>query len=343
MHSTKTNYLTMLLFAISLICACDSGNESNFSGGTKLAVPQAEIDENNGDAIGVSDGGDPIIPSPPPAFTPGGVGGINGAIETIEQFTGSANVTQAATVPEIAIIFDTSGSMRAEQTNLEQNMGVFIDYLNTRLTDFRVYLIAEAINIPQFNNPNKYIYVNKRVNSTDALQIMLNFLRGQLQNPVPLDNTRPLHAVIVSDDNSFMSAHDFHNQIQSEFPNRKISINGLIGLPTSPRTVDCSVARVGTVYQALAGGSDYPGVILDLCTPSWNDLLRDLAQFIEQSTPKSSFELSQQPDLASPIKLFVDNVLIPPSDYVLAGKTLSFLRNVPGDSADIKIHYSYFL
>ncbi|MEN9835949.1 MAG: hypothetical protein RL011_2142, partial [Pseudomonadota bacterium] len=95
----------------------------------------------------------------------------------------------------------------------------------------------------------------------------------------------------------------------------KTSVNGIIGLVKGSVKAGCSIANVGTQYQVLATNPATKGIILDLCSNDWSQLLGGLAKKIIADTRKSAFDLSERLDVSRGLEVSVGGSAVPTTGY----------------------------
>lgn len=238
----------------------------------------------------------------------GGTGGGGG----VEECFGVSETTEATLLPaDIIIAVDTSGSMSEEAAEVQQNLNSFATLITQSGIDVHVVLVADStICIPSplgsgqcggmDSLPPNYLHVLQTVASTDALSLLISTY------PQWKDSLRP-HAtksfLVVSDDNSDLSAADFTSQLLAldpptfqDFSFHAIvssnSGNGCFGFAPCPAGNPCCevdgpacvplAAEQGTVYQELA--SQTGGVNGDLCLQDFDPAFAQMATGVVASS-----------------------------------------------------------
>ncbi len=368
---------TIVFILLSMMVSC-SESESSFSGGANdnasslnVSVPEfgsqnPALPEQNFNNSAISNVPVPGFGSqssalPEQNFNNGAIGGIGSgeSLPTFDLFMGS-EIKAVAKPVDIIFVFDESASMLQEKERLKENLSVFLNQISSKLNDFKIYFVASEspFTTALTSDPNKFIHINKRVGSIDALAILLNLFLGVYPNPVPFREASK-QAIIITDDNatgsltsaSFFSTilglraintDGFIEVMNNKLPEIKsLAINGLIGLNSSITSQWCRIANVGTEYQKLAAMEKYKGVMLDLCKEDWSDLLTRLAVSIQESVFKNEFFLSHEVDFNQPIQVVVDGMILSPAEYRLTNNTLVFVGEVPKNNSSIRVNYHY--
>jgi len=221
---------------------------------------------------------------------------------------------------DIVFIVDTSGSMSEERIALEQNLNSFLAQIATTASniDYSAWIIASPFTQTGMAN-GKTEVLARRVDSNDALRQLRDFVNGTI-TPAPTkplrDNSQKQFIVITDDDARGVLAADI---VTLATTNQKLlnktSVNGIIGLVKGSVKAGCSIANVGTQYQVLATNPATKGIILDLCSNDWSQLLGGLAKKIIADTRKSAFDLSERLDVSRGLEVSVGGSAVPTTGY----------------------------
>jgi hypothetical protein len=258
-------------------------------------------------------------------------------------FTGS-DEAQSSPV-DIIFAVDTSGSMRAEKARVEQTMSAFIKHFqdNSKDIDYQLYLMGAGFSFPDSSAANIQI-ISQYVGSRDALSKIQKFFEGEITNPLPLRPESSKQLVVITDDNSSMSAAAFKTYVNGNaLLASKTSLNGFVWIEgTSQETSTCTRAKNGSVYQELAADAELAGKISDLCAADWNKLFTDLAKEIITKEVTLSYELTNERDASLPIEVGIDGVKIDESQYSYDKNTNSVVFTAESaPSAEQKIEVKY--
>ncbi len=206
---------------------------------------------------------------------------------------------------DIVFAIDTSGSMTEEKNFVQQNMNVFSQQIFLANIDHHVVMIAEAspdgpcINVPLGSGScpgdtklPEYLHVVETVGSSDAL---LKILSTQ---PIWTTSIRPgsvKHVVVVSDDDSAMSASEFDAAFKAIDSDYEDYFFHAIVAYENPNPLECVggasccagliplSADVGDVYLQLAQLTG--GVTGDLCEQQFGPVFNQIAQSVLGTTP----------------------------------------------------------
>lgn len=224
-----------------------------------------------------------------------GSGGEDACAET------SSKADEGLAPADIIIAVDTSGSMSEEAQWTQQSMNAMVTTIVNSGIDAHVIMISDTAicvpaslgsgNCPDDESLPNYRHVNQTVNSTDALEKILSTY-DQYK-----DSLRPgalKTIVVVSDDDSNLSAADFQSQLLALDPSFKdfkfdaiVSFEDPISCASScfgqacqncgkccPSCKPLSAAE-GTVYKNLVSMTG--GVQGDLCAQDFAPVFQDMA------------------------------------------------------------------
>jgi hypothetical protein len=213
----------------ALLVACggkdderDTNNQLTIS--TSFTGPATS---DTGDATGVMDtGGDKLDMG---VADTGPVS--DGTADTGEECAAVSEMAEVGLQPaDILVVVDNSGSMQFEANAVQNNLNAFATQIFLANIDARVALISadstdsEGICLPVplgngacpgDSNPLDYVHVAVGVGSTDGLQKILDHYAEWSVNFRP---TAAKHIILVSDDDSDLSANAFHSAFEALDP-----------------------------------------------------------------------------------------------------------------------------
>ena len=191
-------------------------------------------------------------------------------------------------------VVDSSRSMRDEQDKIRQTIGQFVTDVQQRRFDVRLVMVTNQniVPAPLGDDTSRFRFVGRAVNSHEPLQALLDTL------PAYRDFLRPeadLHFVVVSDDDSRLSADDFLSQMRMEldrpFVVHAVASPDVNGAPcrnpgagmdcqnASGVTLSlCGAAAIGTQYYSLAerlGGEE-----ISICVDDWSQVFGPLLEAV---------------------------------------------------------------
>jgi len=280
------------LLALVLACGGDDGRqEATLSDGGSITLSgpgsAGETDPELGDeSTGFGETG-----SNPTGVSAGDEGGVVGCEELVEE------ADLGPRPQDIIFAVDTSGSMVQEAAFVQNQMNSFSIQIDAANVDARIILLGEyppffgpggiCIDPPlgsggcpdSDSNPPEFLHVpDSEVNSTDALQKLVDLYPGYA--PMLRPNALP-HLVVVSDDNSAMSADDFTDQFSALAENLgNFRFHAIIS-SDDPDANDCGSccflgASLGSVYQELIAATG--GVEGNLCEQEFQPVFAAVAQ-----------------------------------------------------------------
>ncbi len=287
-------------------------------------------------------------------FNTGGGQGTGGFDEC---FGVSSTATAEKQPADIVIAVDTSGSMSEESAEVQQNLNAFASIITQSGIDVHVVLIADAtVCIPSprgsgtCNGTDEalpaYRHVVETVNSTDALERILGTY-PQWQPSLRANATKTF--VVVSDDNSDMSAADFTSQLLALDPPTfqgflfhaivansdpldcfgfTCPANNPCCYPIGPFGCDSYGAAEGTVYKQLT--MQTMGIAGDLCTQEFDPIFQDLAEGVVAASQLSCEYTIPEPPMGETFDAAQVNVIYTPGGLSMGQP----IYNVPGGAAD---------
>jgi hypothetical protein len=303
MQSPKDGAMRSWLDAapLALLLACSSPDElrSDPQPGTEqdqdtVKVPDAGRDggSKTPDAGGTKDAG-PSEPSESDA-------------EFVECAQSRVEARQTPRAGNVVFVIDTSGSMDEEAALVQQNINRFVEATTSAgLSDYRVLMVSEQsfVDVPDplRSDRQHFLYVEEEVGSNEPLADLLKRFGDYASFLLPDVMT---HFVVVTDDESSISADDFITQMDAKLagpfrvhavaspssgnmsavdPNDPISVlTGLInrGGCSGPNG-DASAAGVENFKAADKTG----GLTFSICADDWTSLFSELASEVAAAVP----------------------------------------------------------
>lgn len=343
------------LCAIALACACPYLLSVACSAGTQDGADDDTTSTGTGSGAGSGSG----------STTNGTGGSTSSGFNTGGQGTGgfdecfgvSSTATAEKQPADIIIAVDTSGSMDEESAEVQQNLNSFATVISNSGIDVHVVLVADAtVCIPAPLGSGScggadeslpgYRHVVQTVNSNDALQVLLSTY-PQWQPSLRADATKTF--VVVSDDNSDMSAAEFTNQLLALDPPtfQGFLFHGIVANSNplacfgfscpmnnpccyAPGPVGCTSygAAEGTVYKQLA--MQTMGIVGDLCAQEFDPIFQQLAEGVVAASQLScEYDIPEPPmgEVFDPAQV---NVLYTPGGQMMGQP----IYNVPGGAQD---------
>lgn len=238
---------------------------------------------------------------------------------------------------DVIWVIDRSGSMRGEADAVQANINRFVMDIEAASIDVHVVMISamEFVNVPGplGTDPARFLYVEEDVQSNDGLSAPVarfdayrDFLRADALT----------HFVIVTDDESDMSASAFQTQMTSLL-GHPFTLHAIASPPGSTHCdpvlcliredgcqgPDDEAADNGDQYWAVATATG--GQMLSICTSDWSGLFATLTAAIAVRTElPCRYVLPPPPDGMSLDRMRV-NVVYTPSGG--AEQILPFVGN----------------
>jgi hypothetical protein len=191
---------------------------------------------------------------------------------------------------DIVWIIDSSPSMVDELATIEQNITNFATTIGQAGIDHHVVMLAPAdvaASTPLGADPAHYLFVPAPVDSHNALSLLLDLYPQYASFMRP---SAALHFVLVSDDESLVSAEDFRTQMTQtagkSFQFHAIaseSVNGLGCVGACGIPLVCGAFAPGYQYYALADSTG--GQKISICTADWSMVFGPLQQAVIASAP----------------------------------------------------------
>lgn len=276
----------------------------------------------------------------------------------VENFTPELSKVKATAVDYI-IALDVSGSMKGEMQLLQNSLPNFLQNLAKDDLGGSLKITALARGLSEKPtiggapmDPNGILYIsNTEVSSHDALAIINSYIQ---RNPCTPEKEADKdfkgcireksfkELLVITDDNSQWSKDTFFKQIASNpaFDISKLSLSGIIGLPTSKKGGGCEIAQVGSIYQQIHDSLDKKGLILDLCDTDWNKLLKQVAEAFYENHVSRIFTLQEKPDITQGVTVMLNDQPLNYADYLINNKELELKGTVKLKASDmIKVSY----
>ncbi len=302
--TARTLRIAFCAAIVATFGACaSSGDESTDTGGRPVDTGRQDTGNND---TGGTDTGNTDTGGNDTGNTDTG-GNDTGGNDTGNTDTGGGDTTEVC--EEIAVTadgalrpadiiwaIDTSGSMTDEAAIVEDSINDFANFIGSSGIDYAVVMIAshhdfscgifdpdcpnggdyfpvcvppplsgspgcpDTANNPTFLHPHLPVY------STDALQVLSE---NYIFYSQALRDGAKKHIIVVTDDQSSMSASAFNNAMAAlPAPGfGDYTVHGIIQVNGST----CGV-EVGTVYQTLANQTG--GVIADVCSSNWGPIFQ---------------------------------------------------------------------
>ncbi len=306
MVNVRLGVLSMILVAMG--CGGDDGRDEQAStlgpGSFTASMSAGGSGDENGDA----DSGDESGANPTGVSAGDEGGGPGGCEELIDE------ADLGPRPQDIIFAVDTSGSMIQEAGFVQQQMNSFSIQIDAGQVDAHIILLAEypflispgiCIDPPlgsggcpdADSNPPKFLHVpDSDIASTDALQRIIELYPGY--GPLLRPNALT-HVVVVSDDNSAMSAADFTSQFSALSDNLgNFVFHGIVSSldPDGAACGSCCAlgASQGTVYQELIASTG--GVEGNLCDQEFQPVFGAVAQqVIGGASLACSYQIPEPP------------------------------------------------
>lgn len=267
----------------------------------------------------------------------------------IQKYQIDTPTTEQSVPMDVIWIVDNSGSMTQEAAWVQDNVVDFANYL-AAASDARMTVVSRAsgtnsVLLPE--NNSRMDQIDQYIGSTNALVTLVALLDGTHRYSSEfLSRWRkdvPKALIVVTDDNSSISAEEFHNRIPSAFANDIKSFNSIIAL--KDKALSPCMARPGTVYMELSEQTQ--GQIFNICEEDWSSIFTSLALNLESRFAEPSqtrFELAKK-NVERIVAVTVNGEEISNSDYAEMGGYLSISKSYfvshPSEKHEITIEYIY--
>jgi hypothetical protein len=204
-------------------------------------------------------------------------------------------------------VVDSSRSMADERQRIEQTMNQFVSDAESRHFDVRLIMVTlmNIVPAPLGTDSDRYRFVERNIASHEPLQALIG------EFPRYADFLRPdaaLHFVIVTDDDSAMTAREFRRQMDRlvgrPYVVHAVASPDVDGQPcrTENASQQCRNAgpRAGSVCGASAIGREYwkladelHGVEISVCTQDWSEVFGPLLEAVTPTDIPCSIDLEQ--------------------------------------------------
>lgn len=289
-----------MLLSTLLVSACSAGE----SGGVGITGG----DVGGGTVGGSSSGGNGTATSGVSGSggsngTSGGAGsstgGSNNGSTGFEECAGEQIGGQVSVrAGNIVWVIDTSGSMDEEAAIVQQNLNQFVSSLaSAGLSDYRVVVISEpdfvTVPDPLGSDAKHLLYVEEPVDSEEPLTDLLGRITDYSDFLLKDVLT---HFVVVTDDESSISATDFISQMTSglgmDFRVHAIASPPGVMPPPNDDDDDDADACTGVHGEAAAPGVEHysaaemtGGLTFSICEEDWSPLFEELATEVVSGAP----------------------------------------------------------
>ena len=240
----------------------------------------------------------------------GGVGGMGGSGGMVDPEMCQSVSQTAEVMPgpvDIVWAIDTSGSMVDEVAAVNANITNFATMIQGAGIDHHVVMLASndvAAGTPLGADMGHYLWLLAGVDSNNALQVMLDMYSAYSSFLRP---NAPLHFVVVTDDESFLSGDQFRTQMEmlagkpivfhaiasenaSTDPALPLPCTGACGIP-----IVCGAFAAGVQYYALADATG--GQKSSICAADWSTVFGPLQQAVIESVPlPCNYPIPMPPD-----------------------------------------------
>jgi hypothetical protein len=230
------------------------------------------------------------------------IGSADTGLDTDNECAAVSETATVGTQPaDIIVVVDNSGSMAAEAGFVQQNMNVFSSQIFLANIDAHVVLISAddsdeagiciaqplgSGTCPDDTNLPGYLHIPQGVGSNDALQRILDNFPTWAPQMRP---TASKHIIVVSDDDSNLSANDFNNQFLALDPSHAGYTFHAIASPedeilaciqgTSCCLLAAALSEVYLDLTALTGG-----IFGNLCDQNFGPIFDEVSMAVVQGS-----------------------------------------------------------
>jgi hypothetical protein len=248
----------------------------------------------------------------------GGTGGTGGKSGTGGVHAPDASMTEPCSVHafkagqkfdpvDMVWVVDSSRSMADEQARIRQTINDFVDAVEARHFDVRLVMVTSSniVPAPLGTDATRYRFVQRNVGSHEPLAALLAEL------PRYRDFLRPsaaLHFVVVTDDDSSLSADQFLEQMNAQlgrpFVVHAVASPDVDGAPcrnqnaaaactgaSARQQASCGAAAIGREYYALAerlGGQE-----ISICVDDWRMVFGPLLEAVGRTEVPCIVDLTE--------------------------------------------------
>ncbi len=314
---------TVLLGTATLLAACggDDGNDPFNTGASSITLGPGTNPTTNGSAtMGMDTAEDDTMGSGPKLD----IGSDeSGGIDTGNECAAISDTAEVGIQPaDILVVVDNSGSMTMEAAFVQANMNTFSSQIFLANIDAHVVLISSSDqgfgdagvclppplgsgSCPNDSNPPTYLHIDDEVGSSNSLQKILEHSATWLPQFRP---TASKHIIVVSDDDSSISAVDFDTMFRAIDPSLENYVFHAIVAPDDPDPLDCALpgaqcceglipisADIGQVYIDLINQTG--GVFGDLCSQNFAPVFDQVSmQVVSGATLACEYQIPPPPD-----------------------------------------------
>jgi hypothetical protein len=193
-------------------------------------------------------------------------------------------------------VVDSSASMQDEQARIKQTMNQFVSDIESRSFDVHLVMITNQnlVPAPLGTDTSRYRFVQRRVGSQEPLMALLD-TAPQYRDFLRRDAA--LHFVVVTDDDSSMSAEEFMGDmtdaLQRSFVLHAVASQDVDGQPCRSTSSSssciaagggarlCGAAAIGRVYYDLAARTG--GEEISICLDDWSMVFGPLAAAVSRT------------------------------------------------------------
>ena len=246
----------------------------------------------------------------------------SGGVDTGNECAAISDTADVGIQPaDILVVVDNSGSMSMEAAFVQANMNAFSSQIFLANIDAHVALISAnssddaGICLPQpigsgscpaDDNPPSYLHIADGVGSSNALE---KILQHYDQWSTIFRPTAAKHVIVVTDDDSSISANDFDTMFRALDPTLEDYTFHAIAAPEDPNPFECLVvmttccgpggiplsADVGQVYIDLASLTG--GVFGNLCEQNFGPVFDQVSmQVVSGATLACEYDIPPPPD-----------------------------------------------
>lgn len=166
-----------------------------------------------------------------------------------------------AAAVDVVWVVDSSRSMMDERARITDTINRFVEDIQSQVSDVHVVMITDVniVPAPLGTDPDRYRFVPRYVDSQEPLQALLEHL------PEYRDFLRPnaqSHLIVVSDDDSALSAAEFLPEMDRElgpFTFHAVASPDIDGQACRDAVPNEQCLSFGDMYPALCGGAA-PGI-----------------------------------------------------------------------------------
>ncbi|MBW2735641.1 MAG: hypothetical protein JRH20_24925 [Deltaproteobacteria bacterium] len=257
---------------------------------------------------------------------------------TCDHFTFGTNTRGT----DIVWVVDQSSSMSTEIAAVKSKLNEFSNFISQTSVDYHVVMLADRgtskyqicipppLGGPGCGNSPRYTHIDQTIASNNALtKIQARMI--DIEASLRKDSLR--HFVIVTDDNSSLSASSFHNYITNRPGFHDYILHGVVGM-----TSGGCVARTGSVYKDLAARTG--GLLFHICTADWTALFKELSDKVADLA-QTHYKLSKTP-LANTVVVHYGLAATQEGvdwDLDLVGSQVVLKGNLPQSGQSIDICY----